>query len=680
MESSELADLTVEDILGHQALIFSQMARFEVRTQQVTAAKAVFRALGEKRPLLMEAGTGTGKTFAYLVPALLYLRDNPDHRVVISSHTINLQEQIYLKDIPLLLNLMGSPVESVLLKGRSNYISRRRLRQALRMVEGSRLFSDRSHDDLRKLDSWQRNFIDGTRSDLKFIPDQDAWEQAQSDGNNCMGRSCPSFDNCFFQRSRRKGEKASLIVVNHALYAADIALRIEGAACLPDHHAVILDEGHTFEDIAGEQLGLKVSFASIRSLLSKLLRHSKIGPQGLLAKERTPELNNLHHRAYLAIEPVLSAIRIVASEKSNNFAKSRSMRIYKPLGLNLELSDILFRISTGLEEVALDKDPEDALEFTSMARRSRQLGGNLRSWIQQESAGSVYWIDPNKDRFFPGWDLHAAPIDVGKLLRENLFDRIGPVILTSATLGTGGNDPFSHARTRLGFPETPRGLEISCPSPFNYETQVDLHLHFRMPDPTANPSEFLYSATEAIKAYVNSTKGHAFILCTSKDFLEKIQSNLSLWCNTNQFPLLIQGNGEQNSMLIEKFRSTPNAVLLGLDSFWQGVDVPGDSLVNVIITKLPFSVPDRPLIEAKLESISQKGGNPFLDFQIPQAILKLRQGFGRLIRHSTDKGLVVILDPRVLTKKYGRKFLASLPVCRTWVDGRQVDPAELLGS
>ena len=648
-------EFTLAKVLGENGLIARRLKHYELRPQQFAMACAVEAAIHNSEHLIVEAGTGVGKSFAYLVPAIMSSTKTSEkkkkRKVVISTNTISLQEQLMEKDIPFLNAILPIEFSAVMVKGRSNYLSLRRLK-----VAGERAYTLLSNseqtDQLCQIEAWTEHTTDGSLSDLHLKPLHQVWDLVASEHGNCLGKKCPTYQPCFYQKARRRIWNADLLIVNHALFFSDLSLRREGAKILPDYDVVIFDEAHAIESVAADHMGLSVSSGQLDYLLNRL--YNDRTQKGVLVTHALKECQRL----VTSIRHRQREFFYIVGENLERYAQPNG-RLRKPMPLQNSLMEPLNHLGRLVADFAekLEKD-EDRIELTSLGERCGTIAETIEAWLTQSMEDSVYWVE-NSGRRKQNTKLVCSPIEIGSILRDELFNVAKSVVLTSATLSVG-QENFAFMKKRIGVSSS---KEKRLGSPFDYGKQVDLYLHTEMPDPSAEPEKFENAVCEKIKHHVEETKGRAFVLFTNYSMLNRCADRLADWLVSRNISLYRQGGELPRSQMLDRFRKDDSAVLFGADSFWQGVDVPGEALQNVIIAKLPFSVPDQPLIEARLEKIRARNGNPFMEYQLPEAVLKLKQGFGRLIRSRLDTGRIVILDPRIKTKRYGKLFLESLPKC-----------------
>jgi ATP-dependent DNA helicase DinG len=646
----------MQEIFGPEGLISKAHPEYEHRPGQIQMAEAVLRAFEQKHHLIVEAGTGTGKTLAYLVPAIAAACGS-GARVVISTGTKNLQEQLMDKDIPFLSDVLPAKFRAAVMKGRNNYACLHRIKSAESMpvLEG---LDEIDHFD--EVFRWVTQTTTGDRAELYNLPENlPFWRHIDARSDTCLGQQCADFEPCFITRMRQRAIDADIIVVNHHLFFADLALR-NGAygSVLPDYAAVILDEAHQIEDVASEYFGAQVSTYQIDDLLRDA------GRLKLEDRDAERELTHISSRIQRFADAFWVSFRegrglegrfaLTPRSSSPTVREGAEADETSALPVNA-LTDSYHALDAALNrlETTLDGLPEPPADAESIVRRTRQLRFDLNFIIKGEDKKFVYWLERRGRGVF----LRASPIDVSGLLQDKLFEKVPTVILTSATLSSAGN--FNFIRERLGLDQAE---EMIAESIFDFEHQAVLYLPPQMPDPRS-PQWASAAAQEVIKI-VNATEGRAFVLSTSLSGMNELYDRVAPEID---YPCFVQGSASKGALL-KKFRTTPNAVLFATASFWQGVDVRGEQLSCVIIDKLPFAVPSDPVVAARQRYIEEQGGSSFYEYSVPQAIISLKQGLGRLIRSTTDRGVLAVLDPRLRTKMYGQTFLQSLPPCRVTSD------------
>lgn len=637
----------IEEILGKRGIVAQHLEHYEERKEQIQMAMEVERAIDEGEHLIVEAGTGVGKSLAYLIP-FIYWAVEENRRVVVSTHTKTLQEQLIKKDLPFLKEALGLDFHFTLAMGGENYLCLRRLAQA--RFYGL-LDTRKEVEELDAIFQSQPHLKTGLKSELSFEPSGRIWNKVCRQADLCLGKRCPYYRDCYYMKAKKEEQKSQILVVNHHLFFAHLA---SGEKVLPPFEAVVFDEAHTLEDVATSFLGIKVFSGQITNILNGLFNPRT--QRGFLLRisnlkeEKRTFLKKLVDEARMANDLFFSRLR---EKLSFEALKQRiKEKDFLPNLLNEPISNLTSELDSLLDE---NRGEEEALELSFYIARCMEIRDNLRTILGQEKEDYVYWAEIFSTEG-ANYALCAAPINVAEELKIRVFDKIKVVVLTSATLAT--NKSFGYIRKRIGLDD---GRELLLSSPFDYSSQAIIYIPPQMPEPWEESHLYFSKVVEEAKKILRITEGSTFILFTSFQMLNQVYEELKR--DLDGFNILRQGDMPRYQLL-ENFKRKRGSVLLGTNTFWQGVDVPGEALRCVIIAKLPFAVPSDPVIEAKIEFLRSKGENPFLSYQVPQAIILLKQGFGRLIRSKEDKGVVAILDPRLRTRYYGRLFLNSLPQCR----------------
>ncbi len=707
-DEQKLSPQQIADWLGPEGVIAQKLPDYEERPEQLRMAFTVAEAFNQGKLAVVEAGTGTGKSLAYLVPALLWAKANTE-RVVVSTRTINLQEQLIRKDLPFLQRATGVEFHAVLVKGRSNYLCWRRSETAGRELG---LFDQEQVNEIQQILSWAENTRDGSKEDLAFIPSYQAWEEVCCEADQCARVRCAHYSRCFFHKARRQAARADILVVNHALLLSDLALRHQtsnysATAVLPPFERVILDEAHHLEDVATSYFSAQITRFTFSRVLSRL-RHPRKANQGLLPRlldqlsRELPDAEDklyrtLHERIETLIsrrqqllESAVDELQSIGEELPTALGKQVSSkfeikhRVLPGFQQSAEWQQIcerterlrlashelaegileLLRECDVLPESVADKLNSSLVDLRGIAGRLEGLAADLGSF-QAAAEGSCVWLEVKEGRIGRGkgliTSLCQAPLEVAESLRKALYERFQTLVMTSATLTVAGAFGYFHARVGLDQVEPGRLIELSLDSPFDYQHQALVAVPTDLPEP-GKPG-FAEAVRDAVEKALLASGGRSFVLFTSYALLRQVHEGIAPVLEAQRLRCLRQGQ-ENRHRLLKRFAEEETSILFGTDSFWEGVDVPGRSLEQVIIARLPFKVPTEPVLEARAQAIEQRGGDPFMEYTVPQAVIRFKQGFGRLIRHRNDRGVVLILDTRVIRRGYGRMFLRSLPPAR----------------
>lgn len=713
-------------ILKSDGKLEQSIKGFEPREEQQKMMDNILSAYNEDKIALIEAGTGTGKSFAYLIPAILWAAQNKE-RTLISTHTIALQEQLLQKDIPIIFKALNLDLKAVLIKGMGNYLCLRKFYEALELTL---LLPDNEREELHKIDIWSQTTKDGSRSSLPFYPSQTTWERISAESDSCTNSRCPNYQECHFFKARKKANDAQILVVNHHLLFADLHRRsemdnYEDPAILPAYQRIIIDEAHHIEDIATEYFAQNVNRLNLLRIIGRLAAEKQVQAHGKLtilkqklvqyysSKPLSQELHGMIGRLNIDLQAeknelltqivnsfqafsefVMHLFPPVESQEKENKLRILPMHQTHPFWLQEIKPKVetfiqaIHRYTKSLEgieqEIKMMDDEKlkdllkaDLFEITSLSNRLKETGLTLSNFISDKIfLNKVKWIEIQSPHLDSNIHLNEADLDISRAVANFLFSKFPTIVLCSATLTT--NKKFGFIRERLGLTEKllPKKIvtENFYQSPFNFKKQALLVVPTDMVDPS--DGKFLKEAAERIFQSIKASHGNAFVLFTSYSMLNSIYQILEKKLRDLNFSLLKQGD-ESRQKLLEKFKKKDRSILFGTDSFWEGVDVSGEALRLVIIVKLPFKVPSEPIVQARSEAILSKGGDPFIDYSLPSAIVKFKQGFGRLIRNKSDRGCIVCLDNRLLKKGYGKQFLNSLPDCEKFFGEAQAIEKEM---
>ena len=681
-----------------------KLSNFERRESQLIMLEKVAEAFNDNRIALIEAGTGTGKTMAYLLPAIEWGLAN-GKRVAVSTNTINLQQQLTEKDIPLLKDIFPKPFRAELVKGRTNYVCLRKLNLAVN--QPSLLELDDLQNELSQIYEWAQKTSDGSKSDLGIQPSERVWEAIQSESDTTLKSKCPYYDRCFFYNARRRAATADILIVNHHLLFADLAMRSQAeqsaseVAVLPRYERIIFDEAHNLEDVASKYFGSSISYLGILRILNRLYRRKDGREVGLLMFVKNQvesadfffpgdlarEMLELIEEKMIPMTESLKATFTEFADSLLSWLKANASSNYEEIKLRItpkirtlaewkdlmsstpslikqmhQLADYIYKVVEGLSKASGAFSSESlsmAVDLRAQAERLVAATNSVDMVLLRTDEETIRWIEARQGRTGPIIRFCTAPMDITPIMRHSLYETFPAIVMTSATLSVAKS--FDFFSKRIGLSQEKRKLEAILPSPFDYANQVIIGIPSDMAEPNtpAYESKLAPILLQAIRA----SKGSAFVLFTSYALLNKMYDELKMHLEADGLTVLRQGDMSRH-VLLNLFRENISSVLFGTDSFWEGVDVQGESLLHVIIPRLPFRVPSEPIIEARVEDIQQRGGNAFLEYTVPQAVIKFKQGFGRLIRTREDFGAITILDRRIISRVYGRIFLESLPDCQ----------------